>query len=148
MSAKKHAWSDECFVVMPIGKRAADEFYHYFLKPVVEGKGLCSVRADEISSPSSIIIEDIYAHLANSGVVVADITGQNENVLYEVGYRHGTGSPIILLVQSLEDIPFDLKGHRVVLYDVSNPRGYHRAKEAVERHLDEIVCELAQRAAS
>jgi hypothetical protein len=148
MKAKKHDWSEECFVVMPIGKGTSDEFYHYFLKPVIEGKGFRPVRADEISSPGSIIIQDIYVHLANSGVVVGDITGQNPNVLYEVGYRHGAGGPVILLVQSVDDVPFDLKGHRIVPYNVSSAKGYHKAKEAIERHLDEIMCESVQGATS
>jgi len=135
MSAETHAQRRECFVLGPIGKEASDGFYEYFLRPVVEENGFCCVRADEIRSAGSLIIQEIYSHITNSAVVLADITGQNPNVLYEVGYAHAKGRLVILLVQSEQDIPSDLKGHRFVLCDVNSPRGYHQAKEAIKSNL-------------
>jgi len=146
MNSKKHNQEKkcECFVVMPIGgkrndtNKTFDEIYRYLIKTTVEGKNLRCVRADESSTPGSII-EDIRTHLANSAIVIADITGQNPNVLYEVGFRHGAKGRTILLAQNMADVPFDLREHRVVIYDVTSPKGYHEAKKAIESHLEELL---------
>lgn len=46
----------------------------------------------------------------------ADMTGRNPNVFYEVGYAHAKKKPVILTTQKADDIPFDLKHHRHLIY--------------------------------
>jgi hypothetical protein len=65
-------------------------------------------------------------------VVVAELTGRNPNVLYEVGMAHCLGKPVVLLCQTQGDIPFDLSTRRVVIYDASQPEGAaDRLRQAV-----------------
>ena len=141
MNAEKHSWENEVFVGMPIGQKGTgtaknfDQIYRYLIKEAVKGKNLRCVRADEI--PGSNIVEDIRAYLENSPIMIADLTGQNPNVLYELGYRHCAKGKTILLAQQKTDIPFDLAGQRVIIYDVTCPKGCHEAREAIERHLVE-----------
>ncbi len=67
------------------------------------------------------ITDDIIKSLRESAVCVADVTGANPNVMWETGYAMALGRPVILIAQSVEALPFDLKVHRVLTYDVSNP---------------------------
>lgn len=72
-------------------------------------------RVDEQHFRESIL-QRIYNQIAKADVVVADMSGKNPNVFYEVGYAHALGKDVILLTQKAEDIPFDLKHHHHVVY--------------------------------
>ena len=96
------------------------------------------VRADEIPTPGSII-EQIKYYAAYSEVFIADITGKNPNVLYEIGIRHGAKGKAILLTQNINDIPFNLTTDRVIHYDPKSLRDSTKAKQELERVLDEVL---------
>ncbi|MBN2270117.1 MAG: hypothetical protein JXN61_05850 [Sedimentisphaerales bacterium] len=96
------------------------------------------MRADEIVSPGSIP-QQIRYYVKNSEVVIADITGHNLNVFYEVGIRHGANGKAILLVRDIDDVPSDLKSDRVIVYDLATPRGWTKAMRDLEGMLDEVL---------
>ena len=54
-------------------------------------------------------------------MMLADLTGKNANVLYELGLAHAIDKPVVLLSQSMDDVPFDLRALRVITYDVAHP---------------------------
>ncbi len=62
------------------------------------------------------ILERIYGQIEKAEVIMAEITGHKPNVLYEVGYAHGMGKPVILVTSDAEEIPFDLKHYPHVVY--------------------------------
>lgn len=72
-------------------------------------------RADDYTSPSHIT-RDIIEMLCRSACVVADLTGGNANVFYELGVVHAMGDKTIMLAQDLDQLPFDLKSYRVLEY--------------------------------
>ena len=65
------------------------------------------------------ILERIYRQIEAADIIIADMTGQNPNVFYEVGYAHAKGKLCILLTSNAADIPFDLKHQRHIVYDKS-----------------------------
>jgi hypothetical protein len=106
--------SNLCFVLMPFGK-PFDLIYRHLVQPAVLASGLESMRADEIYYPGSVM-EQIRAAIQQSRVCVVDITGRNPNVLYELGIAQTLGKPTIILSQDLEDMPFDIRHHRAIVY--------------------------------
>ena len=52
-----------------------------------------------------------------SQFVIADITGNNANVFYELGMAHAIGIPVIVLAQDADAVPFDLKSRRILIYE-------------------------------
>ncbi|MGM0578503.1 MAG: tetratricopeptide repeat protein [Myxococcota bacterium] len=107
------------FVLMPFG----DEFDDVSMiikdavRAVKEQTGLqirCS-RADDISKPGRIT-DSIIEAIQTCTLLVADITGSNPNVMYELGYGHALRKPAIVLNQAVHDSPFDVKDHRQILY--------------------------------
>ena len=126
------------FMVMPFGPEDLQIVYDDFVKPVVEFKcGLTCVRGDDMFG-SDVIIENVLAAICEAKVVIADLTGQNPNVFYEVGVAHAIGAPVLLLTQSLSDVPFDLRHRRVLVYEYS-PRGCKRLESHLEEHLRQIL---------
>lgn len=72
-------------------------------------------RADDVWQ-ESIIIQDVFELLYTSSIVVVDFSGRNPNVMYETGIAHTLGRTVVPIAQSLDDVPFDLRHHRVLKY--------------------------------
>jgi hypothetical protein len=77
--------------------------------------GLRCVRADDIWQETAVV-QDVFSLLVRSHIVVVDFSGRNPNVMYETGIAHTLGRPVIPISQSLDDVPFDLRHHRVLKY--------------------------------
>lgn len=120
---------DLCFVLMPFGPEDLQVVYQDFVKPTVERAGLRCVRADDIFGASAII-EDIWEGINRARFIIAELTGKNPNVFYEVGICHTIGKDVIFLAQSVEDVPFDLRHLRILLYDYT-PRGCQQLAQAL-----------------
>ena len=78
-------------------------------------RGLQTLRVDEIYTPTPVI-QDIVVTIAQSKLVVADLTGRNPNVLYETGLAHSFNRDVIMIAQRKEDVPFDLDHIRFIPY--------------------------------
>ena len=102
------------FVLMPFNDAFTD-IYKLGIKKTAEEAGLRAERVDE-QLYSESMLERIYRQIDAADIIVADMTGQNPNVFYEVGYVHAKGKLCILLTQNTADIPFDLKQHRHIVY--------------------------------
>ena len=114
----------KCFVVSPIGddgsdiRKNADQLFNHIIKPVCEQCGFCAIRIDHKNTPDSIT-QDILDSLDRYELVIADLTGQNPNVFFEIGYRASTGKPVIHLKRRGEKIPFDVSSIRTFDYDLT-----------------------------
>ncbi|MEB0058298.1 hypothetical protein [Variovorax sp. LG9.2] len=102
------------FVLMPFHKDFED-IYRLGIKQTAEQVGLRAERVDE-QMYSEPMLERIYQQIVAADIIVADMTGQNSNVFYEVGYAHARNKLCILMTQNAADIPFDLKQHRHIVY--------------------------------
>ncbi len=109
-----------CFVMSSFGGWS-DSYYNDIFAPAVRAAGLEPHRADDLFHPG-VIVKDIWEYVKKSRVLVADLTGQNPNVFYELGLAHALSKPVVLVAQSLNDVPFDLRSLRVVTYVVLDPR--------------------------
>lgn len=111
-----------CFVIMPFGssspelKKKFDGVYKGIIVPAVQEAGYEPIREDISATPGSIP-KSIIKKLAESRMVVADLTGINPNVFYELGIRHVLSkSGTVLIISKGEKIPFDNASHRVIQY--------------------------------
>lgn len=127
----------KCFVVMPFGDDALNIVYEHFVSPVIKKLRIACERGDDVFGPN-VIMDEINRQIAQAHFVLADLTGKNPNVFYEVGIAHAIGKPVILLAQSLDDVPFDLRHRRFILYDYS-PRGCKQLEKTLKDHLRAIV---------
>jgi hypothetical protein len=102
------------FVLMPFDKKF-DDIYKFGIKAAA---GSLAIRAERVDEQifSEGILERIYRQIDAADVVIADMTGQNANVFYEVGYVHAKGKLCLLLTQDADDIPFDLRHRRHIVY--------------------------------
>lgn len=118
------------FVIMPFAPEF-EEIYNLFIATTLIESGFEVSRADDILSQRNIL-EDIVRSIIDSDLIVADLTGKNPNVYYELGLAHALGKPVILLIQSIEDLPFDLRSYRVVTYNTHFASIQKAKKELLE----------------
>jgi hypothetical protein len=95
--------------------------------------GLDCSKADDIwENPT--FIQDIFDLIFTCRVVVADLTGKNQNIFYEVGIAHTLGKTVVPITQSMADVPSDLGHHRALLY-CPNEQGYKDLTTEIEKRL-------------
>jgi hypothetical protein len=129
------------FIIMPFSK-SLTRIYSNTIKPTVEKCGLSCVRADEESGPGRIM-DDIWKSIRNASFLIADLTDRNPNVFYELGLAHALGKIVILLTQSIQDVPFDLKHIRVIQYR-NTPEGRVNLSNSLWESLQEVLLETKQ----
>jgi len=107
------------FVVMPFGESWSEGIYASIGRAVrALDERLVAIRADEIARLGRITDQIIEA-IRDADIVIADITGLNPNVLWELGYASALGKPCALLMRRGEGAPFDIYDHRRIDYDAS-----------------------------
>ena len=92
-----------CFVLMPFDESFQD-VYQLGIKQACEDVGAYCERVDEQIFEERIL-DRIFNQIAKADLVIADMTGRNPNVFYEVGYAHALDKPTILLTSNAADIP-------------------------------------------
>jgi len=110
--------------------------WFYGIKPVAELKGLRPMRADDIKLPAGRINEDITRLIIESEIIIAEMTDQNPNFLYELGLAHAAKKKVIMITQIEEDIPFDIKGIRYIHYD---PDQLEEFKYVLSQWIDNLL---------
>jgi len=113
-----------CFVIMSFQEKYILT-YEKAIRPAVKDaadyrkeKWSC-LRSDEIRVPGSIT-KEIVTSLHTADLVIADLTGHNPNVFYELGVVHSAGRPTIMITQQLRELPFDINTYRVHEYTPSD----------------------------
>lgn len=105
------------FVLMPFHADFNDT-YKLAIKAACDDAGAYCERVDEQHFDGSIL-ERVYNQISKADLLVAEMTGRNANVFYEVGYAHALGKRVILLIRTQADIPFDLSPYPHIIYEGS-----------------------------
>lgn len=135
-----------CFFITPIGasnspeRQRADWTFHYVVEPASAENDLQADRAD-LMIGSSMIGTNIFRSISESDVCVADMTGLNPNVLYEIGVRHSLRKPIIHIAQSGTSLPFDNAPHLTHFYDLNDYGSMNDLKDKISNEMKNVLRE-------
>jgi hypothetical protein len=114
-------FESECFFIAPIGeegsdiRKRSDGVLNYIVSRAAEEVGLTAVRADKIANPGQINLQ-VIEHVLSARAVVADLTGLNPNVFYEMAVRHTAKLPIVLIAEKGTELPFDIAQMRTIFF--------------------------------
>ena len=124
------------FVVMQFTEDF-NNLYNDVIIPVSEKAGFEVIRADEFYS-STPILNDIIRSIKESSVIIADITPDNPNVFYEIGYAHAIKKPTILICdKTREKLPFDVSSFRTLFYE-NSISGKAKIEHSLTKYLENI----------
>lgn len=128
----------KAFIVMQFTEQY-NELYGSVIKRVCEEKEfeIDCIREDE-SYNNGMIIHDITNKIKESKIVIAEVSPQNANVYYEVGYSHALNKPTILIAEKGTKLPFDLSPFRVLMYE-NSISGKEKIEESLRKYLREIL---------
>jgi len=130
---------DTCFVMMPFGSWF-DRYYQEIYVPAIREAGFEPIRADELFSTGSVM-EQIWEQIEKAKLLLADVSGKNPNVFYELGLAHAARKPVIFTANSVDDVPFDLRHLRVIIYDIREPEWASRLQKSVTDYLRNAIKE-------
>lgn len=129
-----------CFVIQPFDKGVFDKRYDDVFAPAIIAAGLEPYRVDRDPS-SNILIEDIEKGILNADVCLAEITTDNPNIWYELGYAIASGKDVVLLCSSERKsrFPFDIQHRKVITYTNESPRDFQDLKIQITDRIKAIL---------
>jgi hypothetical protein len=137
--------ANECFFIAPIGdegtpiRKRSDGILKFIVSRAAEELGLTAVRADQISSPGQITVQ-VIDHILRARAAVADLTGQNPNVFYELAIRHTARLPVALIVSNDDPpLPFDIFQMRTIMFDHTDLDSADQCRQDIVKHLQQAL---------
>ena len=136
---KQEQFKSDIFMIMPFRERF-EAVYRDHIKPMIETMDLRVIRGDDFFSENAIM-DEIWAAIYYTKMVIAECTERNPNVYYELGIAHAIGKPSILITQTINDIPFDLRHLRIIVYEPT-PDGLTQLIHQLEKACEGIMQEF------
>ena len=122
-----------CFVIQPFDSGKFDKRYDQVFKPAIVAAGLERYRVDQ-DPHVHIPIDAIEKGIRNASICLADITTDNPNVWYELGYA-SAAETIVVMVCSTEregkGFPFDIQHRTIIEYKVDAPDDFDKLRTAI-----------------
>lgn len=132
-----------CFFIAPVGetdseiRKRSDQVLKHIIEPVAHECGYKPLRADQISEPG-YITPQIMEYIFESPLVIADLTGGNPNVFYELAVRHVAKKSFVQIINKGEKIPFDIAQMRTIQIDVHNLDSVEEGKKEIIKQIRAI----------
>lgn len=133
----------KCFVISPIGakdsteRKAADQVLKHLIRKALD-KQYDVERADDSSNPGAITTA-MVASILEADLIVADLSGHNPNVFYELAMAHGYNKPTVHIQRAGEKVPFDVKDMRVITYEIGDPDELEAAQRTLRDFAKYVV---------
>ena len=132
--------SDYCFVIQPFDNGKFDKRYRDIFKPAIVAAGLDAYRVDE-DETVFIPIETIEEKIKAASICIADITEDNPNVWYEVGYALASNKTTILLCsdeRQANSYPFDIRQRNITQYKTESQSDFDILKTTLTNKLKRL----------
>ena len=132
-----------CFVICPIGnedsevRKSSDHVFEQVINRAIQPLGYHSLRSDRIAKPGRIT-DQVIKHLVADELVVADLSGHNPNVFYELAIRHAVNKPVIHISRKGELPPFDIAQERTIFYDPDNVKSVNNCIDDIRKQIESI----------
>jgi len=126
-----------CFVIQPFDRDKYDKRYASVFAPAIEAAGLEPYRVDQ-DPAVTIPIQEIENGIRNAILCFADISEDNPNVWFELGYAIGIQRDVILVCSNdrAKKLPFDVQHRNVILYSTSAPQDFDELRPKITRRIE------------
>lgn len=134
----------ECFFIAPIGpdgseiRQRSDGVMQFIVSRAAEELGLNTVRADKIADPGQINLQ-VIDHVLQAKAAVADLTGLNPNVFYEMAVRHTAKMPLVIIAEKDTNLPFDIAQMRTIFFTHTNLQSADECRAGIVAQLRQAL---------
>ena len=120
-----------CFVIQPITDKKYSKRYYDVYEPAIIQTGLIPYRVDLDPSVRNII-DEIEKKIENASICLADISTDNPNVWYELGYAYAIGKDVVMVCdESRKTFPFDIRHKSIIPYATESPSDFSKLTEEI-----------------
>ena len=143
MDKRNEEQGKKCFIITPIGNENSEVFrkakgvIESTIKPVLREYGFADIKPAYEINVSGMINTQIINRIVNDDLVVANLTGNNPNVMYELCLRHVVAKPIIHICENGTILPFDIKDSRTIFYE-NDMLGVEELKNKLRSFMDNL----------
>lgn len=143
MDKKNEEQGKSCFIITPIGNENSEVFrkakgvIESTIKPILREYGFADIKPAYEINVSGMINTQIINRIVNDDLVVANLTGNNPNVMYELCLRHVVAKPIIHICENGTILPFDIKDSRTIFYE-NDMLGVEELKNKLRSFMDNL----------
>lgn len=130
-----------CFVIQPFDSGKFDKRFVDIYRPAIEAAGLTAYRVDK-DPGVSVPIEAIETGIRQATICLADITADNPNVWYELGFAFATGRPVVMVCseeRTGKKYPFDIQHRTIIPYLADAPSDFERLREKLTERIKALV---------
>ncbi|MCY0856021.1 hypothetical protein [Cupriavidus sp. D39] len=128
-----------CFVIQPFDSGKFDKRYESVFEPAIRAAGMEPYRVDKDSS-ATVLIQAIEENIKRAAVCLADITTDNPNVWYELGFAQASGRPLVMVCgderqREGKKFPFDVQHRAIVTYKTEAIQDFEDLRERLTTKL-------------
>jgi hypothetical protein len=134
-----------CFVIAPIGRPGSaerslsDRVFKHIIEPAATLCGYTSLAAKELPG-SGLIMAEVIRNVLSAPLVIADLTGGNANVSYELALRHAVRRPVVqIIAKKNERIKFDFSQIRTIIFDINDVNSESQIVATLAEYIQEAV---------
>lgn len=131
---------ETCFIMQPFDNGTYDKRYESVFAPAVKAAGLEPYRVDRDPSVS-IPIQEIEGGIKNATLCFAEITTDNPNVWFELGFAFAVPREVILVCsdERKSHYPFDIQHRSVIPYHTAAPQDYDELKTKITSRIIAVL---------
>ena len=128
-----------CFVIQPFCEVKYNKRFVEVYKPAIEKSGLNAYRVD-LDANVRIIIDEIEQKIADSRLCLADISLDNPNVWYELGYAYALGKDVVMVSdENRKSFPFDISHKSIIPYKTESPSDFEELSESITKKIKSYI---------
>lgn len=130
-----------CFVIQPFDSGKFDKRFEDIYKPAIEAAGLDAYRVDR-DPGVSVPIDAIESGIKGASICLADITADNPNVWYELGFAYASGRPVVMVCseeRTGKKYPFDIQHRTIISYHADSPSDFDLLKQKLTARIQAVI---------
>lgn len=130
---------DKCFVIQPFDHDKFDKRFEDVFEPAIQKANLEAYRIDRDISVR-IPIDEIEKGISESSICFAEITLDNPNVWYELGFAFACGKDVVMVCSDERQgrFPFDIQHRQVITYKTSSKSDFEFLEDTITKKLDAL----------
>lgn len=123
-----------CFVIQPF-QETFDKRYEDVFAPAIRNAGLTPYRVDRDPS-AKILIANIEQKINEASICLADISIDNPNVWYELGYAFASKKEVVMVCDKQRQyFPFDVRHISIITYQTDSKRDFDVLEKQISEKL-------------